>query len=286
MSKLVTVEVHTIGVNRADILQLDGKYPAPDGNPTPGLELCGIRLDTNEKVCALVPSGAYAKHLEIDERLIFNIEPHISFINGAALPQAMVTAWLNLCELNYVNNYNNILIHGGGSGVGSLMVQFAAELFQKVYTTAQSLKKLSYCSNIPNCHSLTYENFYETLFANEKLDYIIDIIGGNFFKQNISLLNNNSTMIIFAVMQGKMSEINLAKILMKNIKIIGSTLRQKSTEEKHRLIQAACSKFLPMINSGKVKPIIAKVFDFKDYKKAHEYLKNRQNTGKVILQIK
>jgi NADPH2:quinone reductase len=87
-------------------------------------------------------------------------------------------------------------------------------------------------------------------------------------------------------MQGKMSEINLAKILMKNIKIIGSTLRQRSTEEKQRLIQAACSKFLPMINSGKVKPVIAKVFDFKDYEKAHEYLKKRQNIGKVILQVK
>ena len=160
---LVKIKVHAIGVNRADVLQLEGKYHAPDGNKIPGLEVSGVRIDTGERVFALLSSGGYSREVEVDERLVYKIPEGVEYIDAAAIPEAMATAWLNLYKLGDIQNCSNVLIHGGASGICSMMVQFALIEGKRTFTTSNNIKKLKYLENIKNCVTLTFEQFKEIL---------------------------------------------------------------------------------------------------------------------------
>lgn len=281
---LIKIKIHAIGVNRADILQLEGKYPSPDGNKTPGLEVSGIRMDTGERVFALLTSGGYSNEVEVDEGLVCTIPGEIDYTHAAAIPEAIVTTWLNLYKLGNIHNSSNILIHGGASGICSMMIQFALNESKRVFTTSRNIKKLEYLKNFKNCERLTFEQFkYDIDTSGLKMDLIIDILGGKYLEQNLSILDKYGKLILFAIMDGKISEINIARILMKNLNIIGSTLRSKATEEKVSLFKEACENLLPSITEGIVKPIISKVYKFSEFEKAHQLLKSGNNIGKIIL---
>ncbi|MFK7761145.1 MAG: zinc-binding dehydrogenase [Candidatus Midichloriaceae bacterium] len=281
---LIKIKIHAIGVNRADILQLEGKYPSPDGNKIPGLEVSGIRMDTGERVFALLTSGGYSNEVEVDEGLVCTIPGEIDYTHAAAIPEAIVTTWLNLYKLGNIHNSSNILIHGGASGICSMMIQFALNESKRVFTTSRNIKKLEYLKNFKNCERLTFEQFkYDIDTSGLKMDLIIDILGGKYLEQNLSILDKYGKLILFAIMDGKISEINIARILMKNLNIIGSTLRSKATEEKVSLFKEACENLLPSITEGIVKPIISKVYKFSEFEKAHQLLKSGNNIGKIIL---
>ena len=280
----IKVRVHAIGVNRADILQLEGKYPSPDGNKIPGLEVSGVRIDTGERVFALLTSGGYAKEVEVDEGLVCKIPDEIDYTYAAAIPEAMVTTWLNLYKFGNVKNCSNILIHGGASGICSMMIQFALNEGKKVFTTSRDIKKLEYLRNFKNCERLTFEQFKDDIDTSSlKMDLIIDILAGKYLEQNLSILDKYGKLILFAIMDGKISEINVARILMKNLNIIGSTLRSKAIEEKVLLFKEACENLLPFITKGVVKPVISKIYKFSEFEKAHQLLKSGDNIGKIIL---
>ncbi len=280
----IKVRVHAIGVNRADILQLEGKYPSPDGNKIPGLEVSGVRMDTGERVFALLTSGGYAKEVEVDEGLVCKIPDEIDYTYAAAIPEAMVTTWLNLYKFGNVKNCSNILIHGGASGICSMMIQFALNEGKKVFTTSRDIKKLEYLRNFKNCERLTFEQFKDDIDTSGlKMDLIIDILAGKYLEQNLSILDKYGKLILFAIMDGKISEINVARILMKNLNIIGSTLRSKAIEEKVLLFKEACENLLPFITKGVVKPVISKIYKFSEFEKAHQLLKSGDNIGKIIL---
>ena len=280
----IKIKVHAIGVNRADILQLEGKYPSPDGNKIPGLEVSGIRIDTGERVFALLTSGGYSKEVEADEGLVHTIPSEIDYTHAAAIPEAMVTTWLNLYKLGNVKNCSNILIHGGASGICSMMIQFALNEGKRVFTTSRDIKKLEYLKNFNNCERLTFEQFKDNIsISGLKMDLIIDILGGKYLEQNLSILDKYGKLILFAIMDGKISEINIARILMKNLSVVGSTLRNKATEEKVALFKEACENLLPCITKGMIKPIISKIYKFSEFEKAHQLLKSGDNIGKIIL---
>ncbi|WPX96937.1 zinc-binding dehydrogenase [Candidatus Bandiella euplotis] len=280
---LVKIKVHAIGVNRADILQLQGKYPSPDGNAVPGLEISGIRMDTNQKVCALLTSGGYSEMVEVDERQTFLVDHNIDFVQAAAIPEAIVTTWLNLYQIGGLKPSTSVLIHGGASGIGSFMVQFALCDGKIVYTTAKAVAKLDYLKNYGNCIRSTFDEFKTRIASAEKVDLLIDILGGRYFEDNLSILNEHGRLILFAVMDGKLSTVNAARILMKNLTITGSTLRNKTPDEKASLLDQAVKNLLPYINQGKVTPLISKVFSLKDYKEAHQFIQSGRSIGKVIL---
>lgn len=281
---LIKIKIHAIGVNRADILQLEGKYPSPDGNKIPGLEVSGIRMDTGERVFALLTSGGYSNEVEVDEGLVCTIPGEIDYTHAAAISEGIVTTWLNLYKLGNINNCSNILIHGGASGICSMMIQFALNESKRVFTTSRNIKKLEYLKNFKNCERLTFEQFKDDIDTSGlKMDLIIDILGGKYLEQNLSILDKYGKLILFAIMDGKISEINIARILMKNLNIIGSTLRSKATEEKVSLFKEACENLLPSITEGIVKPIISKVYKFSEFEKAHQLLKSGNNIGKIIL---
>lgn len=280
----VKIKVKAIGVNRADILQLEGKYLSPDGNKTPGLEISGVREDNGQRVFALLTSGGYSKEVEVDENFIHPIPDHIDYNIAAAIPEAIVTTWLNLYKLGKIKECSNVLIHGGASGICSLMIQYALNEGKDVFTTARNIKKLDYLKDSPNCKRLSFDQFQENIkFQNLKIDLIIDILGGKYLDQNLSLLNKYGKLILFAVMDNKISEINAARILMKNLTIIGSTLRNKEEKQKSLLFQEACKNLLPHIFKGTIQPLISKILPLKDYIYAHQYIKSGANIGKVVL---
>ena len=280
----VKIKVKAIGVNRADILQLEGKYPSPDGNKTPGLEVSGIRLDTGKRVLALLTSGGYNEEVEVDENFVHYIPDNIDYITAAAIPEAIVTTWLNLYKLGNVKSCYNVLIHGGASGICSLMIQYALNENKKVYTTARNIKKLDFFKKFQNCKTLSFDTFQDEIKSkNLRMDLIVDILGGKYLNQNLSLLNKYGKLILFAIMDGKISEINAAKILMKNLTIIGSTLRDKNDKQKSLLFKDACKNLLPYIFQGTINPLISKTFPLKDCTLAHQYIKSGNNIGKIIL---
>ena len=285
MPKKVKIIVKAIGVNRADLLQLKGKYNSPDGSVTPGLEVSGIRHDTGERVAALLTSGGYAYEVIADQKQLFHIPEDYSFVEAAALPQALVASWYNLFVLGNLQKNQSIVIHGGASGVGSLVLQIAARKCARVYTTAQNINKLSFTNKFNNCSIFSYDNFFHEIKNLEQVDLILDVLGGKYLNKNLELTKRNGKIISFAVMEGKVAEINLARLLVRNISLIGSTIRNKSINEKINLISNVKENLMPLIFQGEVQPIIDKVFNFKDYNDAHRYLEERKNIGKVILKI-
>ena len=165
-----------------------------------------------------------------------------------------------------------------------MMVQFALIEGKRTFTTSNNIKKLKYLENIKNCVTLTFEQFKDDIDKNHfKMDLIIDILGGKYLEQNLSILGKYGKLILFAVMDGKISKINIARILMKNLSIIGSTLRNKVVEEKALLFEGACENLLPYIVNGAVRPIISRVYKLSEFEKAHQLLKSGNNIGKIVL---
>lgn len=265
--KNVTIEVKAIGLNRADSLQIQGLYPAPDGSNIPGMEVSGFIQGTDEKVCALLPSGGYATHVSVDKRLIMPIPQGFTFEEAAALPEALVTCYLNLFEIAKLKSGQSILIHGATSGIGSFAIKCAEAIGAKVFaTTGRDTKQ--------------YIN-YNNDFGEIKVDVVLDMLGGQYVNRNISALKPNGTYLSIALMQGSKAEINMAAVLMKNLKIFGTTLRSKPVAFKARLISKA-NKF---IATQPIKPIIDSVYDFKDLPKALKRLENREHIGKVVVLV-
>lgn len=283
----VLIKVQAIGVNRADLLQLQGLYPPNDNTQVPGLEISGIRLDTNEPVCALLASQGYSEYVCVPKGQILPMPKNFDYIKAAALPEALATCWLNLHKLGAIEKVEVVLIHGGSSGIGSFAIQFCKVFGKKVITTVGSDVKRQFCQSIGADYVFNYsqKNFVSEVKGIGGVDLVLDILGGQYFNSNLSVLKQGGKIINIAVMNASTAEVNLGSILMKNITVIGSTLRSKTSAEKARLIKAAHRNLYPYIENGKLAPIIDSVFGFADYKKAFDRMNSREHCGKVVLVV-
>lgn len=280
----VLIRVKAIGVNRADILQVQGLYPAPDNSNIPGLELAGIREDNGEKICALLPGGGYSEFVCVPEDMLIPIPEDMDFIHAAAIPEAIVTIWSNLYLIGKIQSGQQLLLHGGASGIGIMAVQFALNNGCTVFTTASTINKLKIFEHYKNCHIVSYnQNYVEIINNAGGVDLVLDILGGKYLPYNLKVLKPQGKLIILAVMNNSIAEINLASVLMKNLTVTGSTVRSKSNIEKAELIKGAVKNLLPMIQSKQVKPVIDSIFGFDDVKHAHQKMQNRQHIGKIVL---
>jgi NADPH:quinone reductase-like Zn-dependent oxidoreductase len=269
-------------------LQLDGLYPAYDNTHVPGLEVSGIRMDTKEPVCALLSSQGYSEYVCVPEGQILPLPKGFDYVKAAALPEALVTCWLNLYELGRLEKADSVLIHGGSSGIGSFAIQVCKVFEKKVIATVGDDRKKLFCERlgvdlVANYSDEDFAKKTKALYGG--VDLILDILGGKHLNANLSALKPNGTIVSIAVMAGSQAEINLASVLMKNITIIGSTLRSKTVAEKTRLIRAGCKKLYPYIESGKIAPIIDSVFKFMDFQKAFDKMRSREHCGKIVLTI-
>ncbi|MCL6494255.1 MAG: NAD(P)H-quinone oxidoreductase [Ignavibacterium sp.] len=296
----ILVEVKATALNRADILQRMGKYPPPQGaSPVLGLEISGIVVEkgskvfkwkTGDKVFGLIPGGGYAQFAVIHEKMAMHIPDKLSFEEAAAIPEAFLTSYQALVWLAELKAGEFILIHAGASGVGTASIQLAREIGAKIIITA-SAEKHFICKELGADVLIDYksQNFKDVVknkTSNYGVDVIIDFIGANYFNDNVESLTRDGRLILLATLSGgKVNEFDVRQILTKRLKIIGSTLRSRPLDYQIKLTKEFKEFALDKIASGRIKPVIDKIYDWKDVVQAHKRMEENKNIGKIILRI-
>jgi tumor protein p53-inducible protein 3 len=296
----ILVKVKATALNRADILQREGKYPPPKGaSPILGLELAGDvikvgdhvkRWKTGDKVFGLLPGGGYAEYAVIHQDMAMPIPANFSYIQASAVPEVFLTAFQALVWLANIQKKSDILIHAGASGVGTAAIQIAKAFDANIIITASSPKH-DLCRSLGANHTIDYkkESFSEQVMditQGKGVDCIIDFIGAAYFKANIDSLKTDGKLILLAALSGiKIESFNMAKILVKRLNIIGSTLRSRPLDYQIQLTKAFASFGMEKLKSGALKPVIDSVYNWKDVQEAHRYMEANKNAGKIILEI-
>ncbi len=296
----VLVNVMATAVNRADLLQAMGLYPPPPGeSEILGLEMAGVIAaigDTvqsrqiGDKVLALLPGGGYAQQVAVHHQMLIELPDSWPFVEGAAIPEVWLTAFLNLFIEGSLQSGETVLIHAGGSGVGTAGIQMAREAGAFVYITAGAEEKLEKCRGLGAALALNYkeQDFFEevmTATGGNGVDLILDPVGGAYLNQNLSILKENGRLVNIGLLGGNTAEMNLAAILGKSLRIIGSRLRPRPLTEKIAITQQFKERFWPLLEGGKIQPVIDTVFPIEEVQAAHAYVRENRNTGKVILEV-
>lgn len=294
----VLIKIKASGVNRADIFQINGSYKPPQGVPNiPGLEVAGIiksvghevkNWQVNDKVCSLLNYGGYAEYVTVDAGLLMPIAKNLTFEQAATLPEALFTVWLNLVEKAAIKKNQSILIHSAASGIGVIAIQLAKLLGAKVIATASSAEKQAACQKLGTDMTFNYKdkNFVAIIndyTDNEGVDIILDILGAEYFQNNLDSLKFNGKLLNIAVMNGTIANINLAKILLNNISIMGSTLRNQPLSVKKQITKKLMNKIYPFIESGKIKTINDRIFQLDKASTAITYMQKNKHIGKIVL---
>jgi tumor protein p53-inducible protein 3 len=294
----VLVRIRACGINRADLLQRRGLYDPPAGaSEIIGLECAGeiVEVGRNvknrkigERVCALLSGGGYAELAAVHEDMLLTIPDRLSFEEAAAIPEAFYTAYLNLFELGGLEAGETVLVHSGGSGVGTAAILLAKSRGSKVIATAGEERKIELCRQLGADQVFHYktENFAERILETSNgVDLILDTIGGSHLSRNIESLAPKGRLVLIGLLGGGKGEINLSHVLTKNISILGSTLRSKSLQEKIMLTRKMKTEVMPLFGSGKLRPAVDSIFPVAGVEQAHQYMLANKNFGKIILNI-
>ncbi|RMH75662.1 MAG: NAD(P)H-quinone oxidoreductase [Calditrichaeota bacterium] len=295
------VRVKATALNRADIMQREGKYPPPEGaSPILGLEMAGVVEKVGadctgwhwgDRVCGLLPGGGYAEYAVIPARMAIPIPDNLTFEEAAAIPEAFLTAYQALHWVGKLQAGETVLIHAGASGVGTAAIQLAREAGATVIVTSSSARKLDFCLHLGAKVGINYsdgEFAAGVLEATEKqgVNLLLDCIGAPIWEQNLRCLALDGRMVILAVMGGrKIPHFDLAPILLRRLQIMGTTLRNRSQAYKIELTREFVKHILPLIEEGRVKPIIDSVFPWEQVQEAHRRMEQKLNVGKIVLKV-
>jgi tumor protein p53-inducible protein 3 len=296
----VLVKVKATALNRADILQRQGKYPPPKGaSPILGLEIAGevvtcgrevSRWKAGDKIFALLPGGGYAEYAVIHEDMAMPIPEDMDYTEAAAIPEVFLTAFQALSWLGRLEKGERILIHAGASGVGTAATQLAVEMGAAVLVTASSSKH-ELCRQMGASHTIDYKAgpFQPEVMKHtggNGVDVIIDFIAGPYFSQNLECLRTDGRLILLAGLGGtKTADIDLRHILMKRLSVLGSTLRSRSLDYQKRLTKDLFAFAEERFRDKRLKPVIDRVFDWAHVAEAHRYMESNQNAGKIVLAV-
>jgi len=295
----VLIKVRSAGVNRPDIIQRQGNYPAPPGHSKIlGLEVSGIiekvgnkvkKFLVGDKVGALVNGGGYAEFCRAHENSVFHIPKNISFNEAACIPECFFTAWSNIILRGKLKKKQKILIHGGTSGIGIASIQIAKLFDSYILTTVGNKQKVSFCKKIGVDKIINYKelDFFEEI-KNSKIngvDLILDFIGGDYINKNINLLNNDGKLVNIGFQNGSKTEINLMKVMLKRLTITGSTLRIRNNSFKGKVLNDLIKFIFPGIEKGEIKIFIDSIYNLDDVVKAHKRLDEGKHIGKIVLNI-
>jgi len=295
----VLIKVHASALNRADLLQRQGKYPPPEReSDILGLEMAGEVVETDteskwqvgDKVMGLLAGGGQAEFVTVPESLLMLIPGYLSYTEAAAIPEVFLTAYQNLFFEGKTKSGQTALIHAGGSGVGTAAIQLAKLEGIRSFVTCSAGKHKA-CLELGAELAIDYktEAFDEVVL--EATDYkgvniILDFIGGPNFKPNIRSLANGGKLVMIALMGGlNQVDINLMPILHKHLTIFGTTLRSRPLEYKAKLVHDFADKYLPKLADDTLKPIIDSIYKLEDIADAHRHMEANKNTGKIILEI-
>jgi putative PIG3 family NAD(P)H quinone oxidoreductase len=291
----VLIEVKAAGLNRSDVFQREGNYPAPKGASAeiPGLELAGTVVKcgpdvkdftVGDKVCALLAGGGYAEYVGVREGQCLPIPGDLSFAEAASLPETVFTVWSNVFERGNLKSGETLLIHGGNSGIGITGIQIAHALGSKVIVTVGSDEKGQNCLELGADSYINYKTQdFETELQDEGVDVILDMIGGDYLAKNINILNPEGRLVHINAVSGSRVDLDIWKVMTKRLTVTGSTLRSREYEFKKQLAKEIQKNVWPLIESGKFRTVIYKTFPFSEAAEAHRLLEDGSHTGKIIL---
>jgi NADPH2:quinone reductase len=281
----VLIRVAAAGVNRPDLLQRIGKYPPPPGiTDIPGLEVAGEIVGTGEKVCALLAGGGYAEYAVAPAGQCLPVPKNLSMVEAAALPETVFTVWNNVFLRGQLKPGESLLIHGGSSGIGTTAIQMAKAMGAKVYVTAGSDEKCAACLTLGADKAINYKT-HDFVKEASGVDVILDMVGGDYLPRNLECLNPDGRHVSIASMNGAKAEIDIRMIMQKRLILTGSTLRPRPVAEKEALAQGIRETIWPLIEAGKIKPLIHATFPLDQAQKAHEMLEAGELAGKIVLTV-
>lgn len=293
----VLCKVAAFGINRADLLQKQGKYPPPESASTIlGMELSGIVADVgdsslshllNQPVCAMVSGGAYAEYVKVPASHLIPVSGKMELQDSAGIPEVFLTAYQALFSIAGLKTGAKVLIHAGASGVGTAAIQLAkAEGAFVACTTSNQIKNAA-CESLGADLAINYQthDFAQTLKAAKFFpDIIIDVVGEGHMQKNLQIAASDCTIVQLAMMGGRfVTELDMAKMLAKRIKWQASTLRNRSDDYKTTLVQDFLSQFGEKLKTGEIKAVIEKTFNVMDINDAHEYMSQNKNIGKLLI---
>jgi putative PIG3 family NAD(P)H quinone oxidoreductase len=287
------------GLNGADISQRQGHYPPPAGAPEwPGLEASGIVADVGsavagiapgDAVCALLPGGGYAEQVVVDAGLVLPVPAGVSTLDAAALPEVAATVWSNVFMLGGLAPGETLLVHGGSSGIGSMAIQLAVALGSPVIATAGSAEKVAFIEAL----GATGVNYRDDDFVaavrestgGRGADVILDMVGGDYLARNIASLAVGGRIMSIANRSGAESSFSMGALMQKRGRIWATTIRARPLEERRDIVAAVREHVWPLIESGRVRPVIDSVFELADAASAHERMESSAHIGKILLRV-
>lgn len=293
----VLVRVYAAGVNRADVLQRKGSYNPPPGAPSLlGLELAGELLTPVEqwrrgdRVMAVVTGGAYAEFAVVPIGMLLRVPDRFSYEEAAAIPEAFLTAYLNLFTLGKLEAGGSVLIHAGGSGVGTAAVQLARAAGARVFATAGTDAKLARCRELGA--ELTV-NYKREPFVKRVLDatdgagvnLVLDFIGAPYWNDNLKVLVRGGILTTIGLLGGGRGDLDMGAILGKSLTVTGTTLRSLPLPQKIELNRAFAQFAMPLFEAGELSPVLDTIFTLGEAADAHRMMEANRNTGKIVLRV-
>ena len=300
----VLVKISAAALNRADLMQREGDYPPPPGAPDwMGLEISGVITEigsiakeksafkVGDKVCALLGGGGYAEYAAVKYDMLMPVPKNCSMIEAAAIPEAFATAYLNLFIEGKIKEGDTLLMHAGASGLASVVIPMAKAFGVRVITSvlsekiAKSIEHLNADVVIDSSKEKTADVLKRELANGNGVDVTIDCLGGEHMGECLPYLNHGARWIMIAALAGQKTEIDLKNIYVRNVRIIGSTLRSRTPEVKAQILAELVKNVFPKIEKGLIRPTIYKTLPIEKAEEAHAILQRGENVGKVVLTL-
>lgn len=295
------IKVEAAAINRTDIINRESKLGYME-NPILGVEVAGTvqkigrQVQTDSKVgmrvMGLVNGGGYAEYVTMPANRAMTIPDNLSFTEAAAIPEVFLTAYQTLFWIGQLQTKENVLVHAGGSGVGTAAIQLAKQFSQaNIITTAGSMEKLDFCKSLGAdvCINYKQQQFDEEVLNatnHQGVDLILDFIGASYWEKNLSSIKVDGRWVLIGILGGSVIEnINLFELMKKRIQLTGTLLTPRSNEYKAKLTKEFSNKALELFKSGKLRPVIDQVFPFNEIQQAHEHMENNKNIGKIIIEV-
>jgi NADPH2:quinone reductase len=318
----VLIKVTAAGVNRPDVIQRQGFYPAPTGaSDIPGLEVSGeivalgevrgrtpdqIHWETGQQVCALLTGGGYAEYAIAHRNLCLPVPEGLTLTQAAALPETFFTVWRNIFDIGAIQPEETLLIHGGTSGIGTTAIQLATAFGHTVFATASSEEKCRQCLKLGakvaiNYHSDDFLSVIKEVTDGRGVDVILDMVGGDYVQKNIRAAAFRGRVISIAFLRGSKINLDLMPVMLKELVITGSTLRSRPVEEKSLIARALLDNVWPLIenvaagtqtakndatnSTATIRPLISRTFPLEKAADAHRLMESNQHMGKILLTV-
>lgn len=292
----VLVKVKAAGVNRSDIITRKNLRTYGKGSSEsliPGLEVSGevvelgvavSNMKVGDKVCALISSGGYAEYVAVESTHCLPLPEGMCLTDAAAIPETVFTVWFNVFHLGKLQPDEKLLIHGGTSGIGTMGLQMAKALGSQIYTTAGADEKIHFLNKMNLGKAINYmKESFEEVFKDEKIDVILDMVGGDYTQKNLDILNKKGRLININGMKDTDVNVSLRTIMSKNLTLTGSFLKPQSTGVKTQIAKDVKKYIWPLFQSKKIHPVIYKKFPLKDAAEAHKLMESSEHIGKILL---